>query len=225
MLWDRGAYFGALSQEERAAGGAWIIGDHPHCSDPAFPGRITDRRLLVKLWLAHPGKYTGEAYLQKNRLADNEWEYVRVMTGRLDCTAQYDCDHFTYRLEFPAEGVDLPPYAGRRWSLSNGFSEASGITVCRRDRGYQAGHGCGYELCFWDAEAPGSAGILSAPVNHVAWHRQLIMPFKGGCFVSPGLCSHDYTVPTHAYVFLSAPDRDKWTVRPGFQSRGVVIYF
>lgn len=228
MPWENGAFFGALAPEEQAAGGAWIVGDRPHCSDPKFPGRLESRRFLVKLWLAHPDKYSGENYSMKDRLADKEWEYVRVLTGRLNCTARYDCDQCTYRLEYPAEGIDLPPYACRQWQLPGGGVTASGITICRGERGYQAGQGEGYELRYWEAGRFGDlvkAEPFEAPVNLGVWRYQLIVPFYGGCFLLPGLYQHGYNLMAYSYVFISAAVRSQWVVYPGYQSRGVIIYF
>ena len=226
MSLEDGAWFGSLTREEFEAGGAWILGDRPHCLDPGFPGLVpSSRGVQVKLWLAHPGKYAGAKYPMKNRTTEDLWEYVRVLTGQLDCVVRYDQDEFTYRLTCLDSGVDLPPYAERIWELPGRTSVASGVTILRRNRGHQAGDGTGYELRLWDAERQPDYEALNGPVNLPLWHYQLIVPFYGGCFLLPGLCKPGCHVLSHGYVFLPRQDRNRWTVRPSFQSRGIVIYF
>lgn len=227
MPWEDGGYFGAISEMEQKAGGAWILGDKPHCPDPDFPGLgAIGTRPLVKIWFADPSRYGPGKYSMKNRLDTGLHEYVRVVTGRLDCIVRYAQPHeFVHRLTFGDDGIDLPPSVERKWELPVGASLASGVTICRPNGRYQAGDGHGYELRFWDTERQPDSEPLNGPVNLLSWRYELIVPLQGGCFLLSGVRNPGCHILEYGYVFLPSEERSRWTVRPTYQSRGVVIYF
>lgn len=227
MPWENGAWFGAITAADQRAGGAWVIGNKPHCSDPDFPGCVGDADWpSVKIWFAGPDKYGGDRYSMRNRLDSYLGEYVRVMTGRLDCLVE-DCWGSTllWRLEYPAEGIDLLPNIERRWQLPDDVAQATGITVCHRELTRRPSLGNQYEFAFWDVKAPSSLLVLDAPINLKGARYQFIAPFRGGCFLAAGICAPSRSVPAGEYVFLKASERPQWTVQPSWQARGVVIYF
>lgn len=227
MAWEDGAWFGSISEAEQKAGGAWVIGNKPHCSGPDFPGLVDMACYpLVKIWFATPDRYGKGRYPLKDRLDIQRGEYVRVLTGRLDCLVCIAGRPFkTWRLEYPADGINLPPNWQRQWELPNDVSHATGITVCHHELTPWGSVSDLYELLFWDTAAVSSLLALEGPVNMRTWRYQLIVPFHGGCFLSPGLCSSNRPVLSGEYVFLRVAERPKWTVQPSFQARGVVIYF
>lgn len=231
MPWENGAWFGSISEAEQKAGGAWVMGDRPHCDEPAFPG-LTDGiyKPSVKIWYANLDRYALGRYSPKNRMDAARDEYVRVLQGRLDCRlSQFSGDLIgTWRLEYPAEGLCIPPEWWREWWLADGVVDAGGITVlfCEHDLVHGVGQSvCQCELHCWDTASVTSLLTLEAPVNQKEWGYQLIVPFVGSCFLSLGSCSPNRPVLSGEYVFLRRRVRERWQVQPSLQARGVVIYF
>lgn len=224
MPWENGEWFGRMTEEQKTAGGIWVIGDKPYDSSPDYPGK-NNGDLLMKSWVANPVKYTD--YLVKDRLDTGHWEYVRVMTQRLDCKIHQN-PVLTYPLMYPDEGVDMSPEVKRRWYMSNGMRVATGITLLRQlERApFKAGAGPGYEYWLWDTDSTYFRLPFDGPLNLQEWDYRYIEVFSGRLaffHFCKGAWKDRVELKAGDHVFCK-PDLRKF-VQLGEKARGIVLYF
>lgn len=169
--WQRhGLFLDHFSEEERTTYGRWTIGTYV---PPDHPGYT--KRLFVKSpWIARPPKYLPGRYPFKNRADTGEWEYVRVLRGRLDLLIRDDGGKI-HRFPLEAgEDVDIPPEPFRAWELPEGrILFAMGTMVLRRppQAPVRPGGGEGYEFRLWDARTPER---LAGPLALHNWSIQYV---------------------------------------------------
>src|SRR3989338_8514845 len=132
----------SMTNEQRTQGGIWVIGNNPYNLNPKYPGR-NNGFLLVKSWVATPEKYGDGAYSPKDRLHENKWEYVRVLTGCLECNVHSEEGVKSFSLHHPDDGIEISPEVRRGWRLPKWCKKATGVTICRTLSHYPVRGGCG----------------------------------------------------------------------------------
>ena len=160
-------WVGSMTDEYKKQGGIWVIGDNPYDSNPNYPGK-NDGSLIVKSWVANKDKYSG-SYAPKSRMNQNLWEYVRVFTGSLDCTFYYE-DEIRSTLQYPDDGIDIPPSIKRSWQLPENCNTATGITICRKIKKLlpiKNGWGTDYKYYSWDAGSNESLKRIFEPLPNL----------------------------------------------------------
>lgn len=221
----RGVVLGRMTDEHRKQGGIWVIGNSPYNQDPQYPGR-NGGSLLVKSWVAHRDKYGSGLYPIKDRAGDSVWEYVRVFTGCLELHI-YDGDKIRrFPLQYPDDGVEIPPEIKRSWELPEWCEEATGITICRTLQKYpvKGGYGTDYEFVSWDSESAVNLIRLSwCPRNLNSWSVKYIEVFDGELAGVKSLGKQSLEIKAGSHIFLTPEIQIVSWHWPTF-ARGVVIH-
>ncbi len=156
--WQEYGYnIGIITEEMKAAGGVWLIGDNlPFFPWPEYPG-YNNGLFMLKRWYAkeNDGKYGPDQYKLKTNPA-GLWEYVYVADGVHTCTvyrqaiAKTFAKTATVSLTAADAGIDLPPQIIRSWRLTS--PSADGITICHQPQKelFIPGEGLGYTWRNWN---------------------------------------------------------------------------
>jgi hypothetical protein len=168
---------GRLSAQERASGGAWLVGDR---FPENHPGR--SHSVFYKSWIAQPSKYGPRKYTARSRSTEGIWEYVQVFRGRLECivtTNEINRRGSLARLQ----SIDLPPSVLRAWELPTS-QLAAGITLLRPTSGLMHVDGAhGFEFHAWTG---GTLPLVLTPFSGVNWRTCLIEVLLGNVQIACG---------------------------------------
>lgn len=232
-LWDEhamkewktyGVFLSRMTPEEWKGGGIWLIGTN---WPDGYPGK-TDR-VFYKSWCTWPEKYGPGHYEPKNRLENNEWEFVQVLNGCLVCCVEENAGTKRFPLE-RMECVDVRPDPLRYWQFSEGKEPfASGISFFRRNlraSPLQPGAGDGYEFRLWQSDQ--AADRMKRPVNLSAWAVQFVEVLSPegqieACVRTLAADLRTYTLSQREHLFLHrGVTVEEWCCR-GHPS-GIVVY-
>lgn len=232
-LWEsHGLFIDKLTEEELNTYGRWTVGtnvpqDHPGYTKKVYVKSPWIAQIVEPPWsekVDNPSKYMPGQYPFKDRKDTSEWEYVKVLDGRLDLLVRDDNGEVR---RFPLEAgkyVDVPPGPLRAWEFPEGGKNfAMGTAVFRRldEPPIRPGAGLGYEFHIWTAV---SHECLNGPVSLRSWKIQYVDVLHG--FL--GLLSE--ALPDGAYVLgyghhaLARPGGVKAWSPTGGWSFGAVLY-
>lgn len=220
--WEQdGVLRGRLTEEEWLADGRWLIGSR---LPDGHPGHVEG--WCYKSFVARPERYAPGVYPWKQRVADNEWEFVAVSGGNFVVEVRYSDWQFPIQLG-PSAWVDLPPQPERRWVLASGEKVAWGCGLLRRLpaglRPARPGGGEHYEFHLGVMEdLP-----LSHP-NHLTDWRVCFAEVFDGCL---GYCHATargvqiLELRPKEHVFLARQTNGSFGIVSRSLSRGTVIYY
>lgn len=188
-------WYDHMTREQKEGGGVWVIGNNPYDTNPNYPGK-NDGQFLVKSWWATAAKYSRN-YEPKDRVKEGQWEYVRTLDGQLNCLLTNNGIRYNFALNYPNDGIDIPPDTKRAWQLLPQFHHAAGITILRTlyKPPEKIGCGLGYEFSVWDNLTVWCHGMpwpLSGRnfrFNSARW--QYLEVFQGSIYLSSSKWSNE----------------------------------
>ena len=217
-----GVFHSRTAKEEWDAGGVWLLGDR---WPDGYPGKTSG--FCYKSWCSRPEKkYLPGNYPIKDRVQEDQWEFVQVLDGCLECVVQDEGRTKRFPLE-RSELVDIPPTLKRFWQFAEGEGTfASGIAFFRELGAppVQPGAGEGYEFRLWDS---GELSRLERPMNLSSWAVRFVevLTTEGILHAKVRTLSgeaREYALSCRGHLFLRSDVAVTWQCRGN--PSGIVVY-